>query len=446
MILTGLMIPAIAQQYNMPTVFHNQWERIQYQCTHPEQLVRGDCSLNVTDFTQKLDSVVGSDDFDRTRWKNIYTYSENGKVETSYVWENEGWRPTFMTETAREEDHDLVMINRWRNETWEIYQRVRYQYRITDSGRLLEEVITEAPENTEWVGVNYTVNEYDDQDRLVVNTYYNGLNGLGDWRPYTKTERVFNEEGQLASRLIYNSRNGSWRETQRDTMFFDENHTCVEMLTYTKGGWGPGANEWRESRRYEFTYTDDGRVASETLYSNGWFGTEMSLDNKVDYTYDAQGNLQMKTVSVFNEMDWLVRDVFENTFDASVNANGVLGLAEIWNSMLESGLSTTLELGMPLFSGWRSCSVAASDLDTQFTLYCSGFESVGEQHPSTHLKAYSQNGHLIVESEIPANVTVYDVTGRLVAAKPQVTISTFELAPGLYLVKVGNDVAKAIVR
>lgn len=446
MILMGLMVPAIAQQYNTPTVFHNQWEQLQYQWAHPEQLaMMQDRSLNANGFTQKLDSVVGSDDFDRTRWKNTYTYSETGKVETSYQWENESWQPTFLTETTREEDHDLVMISRWRNEAWELYQRVRYQYRITESGRLLEEVIADAPENTEWVGVSYTVNEYDDQDRLVVNTYYNGLNGVGDWRPYSKTERTYNEEGQLASRLLYNSRNGSWRETQKDTLFYDEHQRCVEMLTYRKGGWGPGANAWRESEKYEFAYTDEGKVASEILYSAGWFGTEMSLTNKVDYTYDAQGNVAMKTVSVFNEVDWVVRDVFENTFDASVNANEVLGLAERWTAMLDSGLRSALEQEMPLCSGWRNCSVAASNLDTQFTLYCSGFEAVGEQQQAP-LKAYAEQGCLLVETPNPVTVFVYDLTGRVVASQPMTTSCSFRLSPGLYLVKGGNQVTKVIVR
>ena len=90
--------------------------------------------------------------------------------------------------------------------------------------------------------------------------------------------------------------------------------------------------------------------------------------------------------------------------------------------------------------------MAASNLDTQFTLYCSGFESVGEQYPSMHLKAYSENGHLGVESQVPADVTVYDLTGRLVATNHQVTLCTFNLVPGLYLVKAGNEVVKAIVR
>lgn len=446
MILMGLMIPAIAQQYNTPTVFHNQWERMQYQCTHPELLpMQVNGSRSVTDFTQKLDSVVGSDDFDRIRWKDVYTYSEGGKVEIAYTWEEQLWQPSLKTETTVEDDDELALVSRWRNEAWEPYQRVRYQYLDTPSGRLLEEVLTEASEDTAWVGVNYTVYEYDDQGRILCYTYYNGLNGLGEWRPYNKREYTYNEDGQLVFRLLYNSRNGDWRESQKDTLFYDENQRCVEMMSYRKGGWGPGANQWMESEKYEITYTADGQVESETNYTAGWFSSEMTMEGKTGYTFDAQGNLLMKTMSVFNEEDWVVRDVYENIFNPSVNANEVLGMTELWVANLDNGMGYVLGQDMPLINGWKSCSIASSYLDTQFALYCSGFQSVGEQQV-TALKAWADQGRLTVVSPHPVEISVFDLTGRLVVSRSNETSGTFDLKPGLYLVRGGNEVVKVMVR
>lgn len=446
MILLGLMIPAIAQQYNTPKVFHNQWERMQYQCAHPEQIpTMVDLSRSEADYTMKLDSTIGSNDFDRTRWKNLYTYSENSQVETYYVFENAAWQPDLLTETTFGEDADLSLVSRWRNEAWEPYQRVRYQYLDTPSGRLLEEVLTEASEDTAWVGINYTVYEYDDQGRILSYTYYNGLNALGEWRPYNKREYTYNEEGLLVFRLLYNSRNGDWRESQKDTLYYDANQRCVEMMSYRKGGWGPGANQWMESEKYEITYTADGQLESETYYAAGWFGTGMTLEGKIDYTFDAKGNLLAKTMSVFNEEDWVVRDVYENVFDASVQANQVRGLAEEWATILECGMGNVLGLDMPLFSGWKSCSIASSSLDTQFTHYCSGFQSVGEQQV-TALKAWADQGRLTVVSPHPVEIAVFDLTGRLVASRSNETSGTFDLKPGLYLVRGGNEVVKVMVR
>ncbi|MBP5574036.1 MAG: T9SS type A sorting domain-containing protein [Bacteroidales bacterium] len=446
MILVGLMVPAIAQQYNTPTVFHNQWERMQYQFAHPELLsIQGTAPLDRGDYVQKLDSVIGADDFDRTRWKNLYTYSEGGKVETSYLWEAGEWQPDLMTETTWEDDHDLVLVSRWRNEAWEPYQRVRYQYRNTESGRLLETVLTEAPEANEWVEVNYTVYEYNEQGQQLLYAYYNGKDVSGEWLPSIKSERVYGDEGQVVCRITYNGRNGSWRETQKDSLFYDDNQHCVELMVYRKGGWGPGANQWRPSERFEIAYTDAGQVASETCYSAGWMGSELNLDNKTQYYYDARGNAQKKTVSIFNEVDWVVRDVYENVFDASVNANEVLGLSERWSSLMQSGMTFVLEGELPLYSGWRSCSIASSYLDTQYTLYCSGFQTVGEQ-PVTALKAWGDQGRLIVTSPTAIEVAVYDLTGRRVALRSNVTACEFNLIPGLYLVRGGGEVVKVMVR
>ena len=44
-------------------------------------------------YTQKLDSVVGSDDFDWSRWKKVFTYNVEDAViqDDTYSWENGVW-------------------------------------------------------------------------------------------------------------------------------------------------------------------------------------------------------------------------------------------------------------------------------------------------------------------------------------------------------------------
>jgi hypothetical protein len=50
---------------------------------------------------------------------------------------------------------------------------------------------------------------------------------------------------------------------------------------------------------------------------------------------------------------------------------------------------------MPLRNLWKSCTIVSSSLDTEFTLYCSGFEGV-EEAQVLPLKAYCNEGRLVV--------------------------------------------------
>ena len=170
----------------------------------------------------------------------------------------------------------------------------------------------------------------------------------------------------------------------------------------------------------------------------------MGLDSKWEYEYDANGNLLRKTGSVYNEEDWIVRDVYENRFDASVEASKVLGLESFWESVVDEGMGYTLGDAMPLASQWLSCSITTTGRDTEFTLYCSGFEGV-EEEQARSLKAWANQGRLTVTCEEFADITVFDLLGRRVAFEAQAQRCEFSLTPGLYVVSNGSARVKVIV-
>ena len=406
-----LMVVSFGMEAQQPLFFHNQLEKLAYQMEHPSYPCSAMVQSRSDDYPQKLDSVVGSNNFGWTNWKDIYAYQGDTIIEFSYQWEDQKWIPAGKTESSAGQ----ATTYRWAEEDWEPYIKTTY--------------------------------EYDEEGRLILNMYYNGVDTLGEWRAVSKNEYFYDENGLLDTCLYSTIRNGNWRESERIIYSYNEQQQCIGLLFQMKGGWGPFANNWMDSYRYGFEY-ENGELVAELYYvASGWFGGgEMTLDSKNEYEFDTRGNMLRKTGSVFNETDWVVRDVYENRFDNSVDAATVKGLSLVWESMLNSGMGLATGEIFPLASQWLSCSVVSSNLDTEFTLYCSRLAEVNEQLEEENFKAYAYDGHLVVESMKPADVTVYDLLGRKVTQRAQASQCEFNLTSGLYVVCVGDARVKVIVK
>ena len=370
-------------------------------------------------FTMKLDSVVGSDDFGWSQWKRIFTYYNNGSdvQDDLYRWEDGKWKLAGEVDTG----YDTV-----------------YCQQIQDN------VVLKVGESGSLERVSRTVWEYDDLNRLTRATTY--LFGRNSWIEDSKYEYVYNEEGLLDTCFYSFIKNGDWFASRRTIYTYDENQLCVGLLTEQRGdGWGPMVNTWRISNRYEFEY-ENGELLAELLYTPiSWFGQDVALDSKWEYEFDANGNMLRKTGSIYNEEDWIVRDEYQNRYDASIDASNVMGLIPFWLSMGDSGMNYATGAALPLHNLWLSCSITSSEKDTQFQLYCSGFAAVDEAD-DIHFNAYSSNGKLVVEQVDPSDITVYDLLGRQVASEQQVTRCEIGLRPGLYIVSNGLARVKVMVK
>lgn len=441
----------VKAQQQSPLFFHNHLEYMNYRMEHPEKAPLKATETFRNHYTQKLDSIIGSDNFDWTRWKNVYTYVENPNafdsvmmVEVNYEWHNETWEPTLKTEIVRhqtETDNDMQSYYRWTDNDWEPFQRVVSCYSPCGDEYLLDSVITMSFTDGLWDSTALSTYEYNENCQLVLNMNYNGKKVDGDWRPSTRNVYTYEDNGALSTRVYSTMRNGNWSESQRDSYSYDDQNHCTSMLTQRKGSWGGG---WMNDRKYVFEYEGD-NLAAEMLYLGGWFSSEMTLDSKAEYFFDDNGNEERKIASVFNEMDWIERDVYLNHFDLSMRADEVLGLTSVWESTLGKGMGFVLDMEMPLVNKWLSCSIVSTNLDTDFTLYCSGFAGV-EEYQKAGLKVSSDKGLLTVENVEPRDVTVYDLWGRMVASQKEVIRCEFQLNAGLYVVGNGTSFVKAIVK
>ncbi|MBR6878666.1 MAG: T9SS type A sorting domain-containing protein [Bacteroidales bacterium] len=458
MVLASTLM-VVGQEKQNPRVFRNQSEFVQYQLDHPDQVTvnANNGWRAITGYLQKLDSVIGADDFDWTRWKNEYTYatyigendeqlySDQLRTETSYLWNDNAWELNVKTESLRDGADLQTVISKWDGESWTYQSRVTYHYDVSNSESLLSSMVSERYVDSAWVLNTKSSYEYDSVNQLSLNqNFVYDEEVEGGWRANNKYTYRYDEQGALQTKLYSTIRNGNWRDSSFDTLMYDENHQCVEMLTRTKGGYGPGANQWRDASKYEFTY-NDGQLESEIYYTASWFSSEMSLNHRTDYQFDERGNLLLKTASIFNGQDWVVRDTYENAVDLSVEAASILGLMPLWESTVSHGMGYVLGPSVAMNNQWRSCAIVSTNLDTQFDLYYSGFAAVEEIRPNT-LKAFASGGRLVVESLSPADVVVYDMVGRVVASKSNALRHEFSLKPGLYFVSNGDSVVKAVVQ
>ena len=439
-----------AQQPQSPLFFHNHLEYTLYRVEHPEAFLQQPAaSRQINTYHQKLDSVVGSDSFDWERWKNVYVYNyegtepnDNKMEEINYEWDGQAWQPTL--KSVIDKTADTLRYYQWTDGVWAPYYNVISRYVTCDESRLLDTVTTVVFFNETWVNLRCTTYEYDELCRPVAVITWT-QNDDGEWAGDSKYTYEYDSLGALATSVFYSTRNGEWRESQKQIYTYDELRQCVSMLVQFKGGWGPNGNNWMTAYRYDFEY-QDGELVAEYYYAPvGWFGSEMAMDSKSEYEFDANGNEVLKTASVFNEEDWIVRDTYENTFDLTVNAEDVMGMVSVWESTLGQGMGFVIDKVMPLSNQWLSCSIVSNALDTEFRLYYSGFADV-EECQDHGFSVTPREGAVRVESVETTDITVYDPLGRVVASKAQTQQCEFNLKPGFYLIGNGTRVVKTVVR
>ena len=411
-------------------------EKCLYEAEHPESLGNPNKSHRfVSDFTARLDSVIGSDDFDWTQWKSVYTYTDQGLWDTEIysLLENNQWQPSDKSEFDYDENGNCTqeLHLKWVNEDWIPYYNQNSYYGATG---LIDSIVTSRFDSV-WRNETKRAYTYDGQRINELMIYQS--NGV-QWDENSKYEYAYNDEGQLTTQIYSTIRNGQWRVNSKDSLCYENGH-CTEMLNYIRMMWG--GNGWMLRGKTGFEYDGD-RISSQTSYSAGWFGGDMTFNGKTEFFYDSEGELVSKTTSIYNESEWIVRDDYSNHFDTEKKAAEMMGCEAYWD--LNSWyFQSDLGEALPLTYRWLDAKVVSSQIDTQFILYYSDMLSIEEN--TSGLKVYTADGNLIVESPTPTNFVVYDLLGHRVAERCQATNCHFSLKSGLYMVKAGSSTVKVVL-
>ena len=425
-----------AQQKGNPMFFRNTLEKCLYEAEHPESIGNPNKAHRfASDFTARLDSVVGSNDFDWTQWKSVYTYNEEGlwNTEIYSLLENNQWQPNDKTEFSYDENGNLTreLHFRWDDEGWVPYYNLQNYFGATG---LTDSVITSRFDSV-WRNESRRVYTYEGENikQLLISRFNNE-----QWENNSKYEYVYNSDGQMTSETYSTIRNGQWRLSSKDSLRY-ENGQCTELLIYTRSMWG--GNNWMLRGKTTFEYDGD-RISQQTSYSAGWGGGDMSFDGKTEFHYDLDGQLVSKTTSIYNESEWIVRDEYTNRFDTEKKAVEMMGGQAYWdlNSLY---FQSDLGEALPITYRWLDAKVVSSMADTQFTLYYSDMQDIEEN--LNGIKVYAIDGVLTMESLTPTNFVVYDLLGHSIARKSKTTNCHISLNPGLYVVKAGSNTFKVVL-
>lgn len=441
LIFTALMIcvafSATAQHRRMPKYFRNTSERRHYEARRPGRFVNQDTDFRfAASFDARLDSVIGANDFDWTKWKNTYTYNENGQwaSETTCELQDNTWIPTQKGEFAYNESGKSVqeIYFRQADGEWQRNYKVETYYNADNQ---IDSVVNSNWSEDAWVGASKSEYTYANGNLALLMSY---RNSDGAWTESSKYEYTYNNENQLVFRLYSTIRNGSWRESSRDTLCYENGLLATFSEQVRTMGWG--GSSWRDSYRYEYAY-ENGLLTGETYYSTGMGGTPISLKSKSDYAYDANGNLTGKTTSIFNETDWIVRDEYKNTFDPQHQASTMMGAESLWQNF--TYFQNVLGEKMPIHNRWLSSDIMSANVDTHFQIFYSDMAGVAENQSDASIIV--SGNEVSIAAENPAGIAVYDVSGRMIAQKHDSNF-TINLKSGLYIIKIGEKASKVVIK
>lgn len=132
--------------------------------------------------------------------------------------------------------------------------------------------------NRDWDYVSKTKSEYDTKKNLTLDERYEWQNGA--WVGTLKKEYAYNAQGQQTMFAYYawDDAKKAFVGTQKEETELDAEGRTVLHATYT---WG--TTDWKGKAKNEYTYTDDGLVATDI--ASKWSSNKWVYSTKTENTY-----------------------------------------------------------------------------------------------------------------------------------------------------------------
>ncbi|MBO4560590.1 MAG: hypothetical protein J5705_01320 [Bacteroidaceae bacterium] len=371
-------------------------------------------------YSSWYDSWVGDE-------KAEYAYDERGKVimEAYYNWDrgDSAWVGSYKYEEAYNAQGQEVLSASylWDKERQDWYGRYnRYEYAYDDNGnQTMYARYYWDDENWRWKGSSKSEYEYDADGSNIMSTYYNDTDSLGNWIGSSKSSYYYKDNVRYSEDYQWDYDRQDWRGNYKSEYSYSDTLYMSTTYEWDETGWC-----WRGESKSEQRYLDNGY--EYTYYE--WNAT----DGRWDYT--------TKELTEFMDTDNEQKSVFTSSAWDPKSASWVYDSrktsSQVWlsNGNLDYQLMT-----MESYSG----SAWTEDVSIRATYVYSTV---------TPVKAVK-----IVRKDIKVSdgmITVNAAPGAVIsvatAAGAHVTSGTGSLsvsvAPGIYLINVGGNTTKVIVR
>lgn len=422
-------------------------------------------------FTESLDSIVYKNEWNNYSESYEYDWNGNNLVKTTYAeWgddrlisaydngllqtiehhsrESYGteWEHTATEIYTYDENDNLILFeyNAFNFGEWGITDRYEYDY--DEQGRLTfyqtwwfdfwGEVPQLLPGSRE---------EYSYEGNVVTIDIYGYSMEDDDWYPTGRDVSTYNEDGDCSEdlQMSWDEATQDWKNEAKNVHGYDaEGH--VTSITYSN--WEEG--EWVVTSQTVVEY-ENGRIVSTTtsdIYQTG----ELTPYLHDEYEYDEAGNRSVVNNFYYEEGEMLQSCFNECIYDLTANSDEIMGCKDVWDGVLSGYFTNAADpvTGIQMANKWTQFNRFEyyDSSSTTIDVYYSATTGVNENGEEIRVQVAGLDGKVSIKSDEPVDVNIYDMAGRNVANRNQVSEGEINLTAGIYVVKAGDAAIKVVVR
>jgi YD repeat-containing protein len=221
-------------------------------------------------FTLKLDSVTGNE----ARFLYEYDSRLNCTKEMRYYPTNTSWYLEQSFENTYDEQNRLISVTHYDG-----IQTNKTEYTYNEQSLIVEAISTYLSGNTWELNTKHT-NEYDEAGNLIL---YIGYNYFDGWIEAAK--RVYEyENGLLQNEVYYDFVEDHWQPHYMTDYYYNAQGLCAQVISSIWEG------EWYLVYKTEYAYNEQGSCI-EMAYYNRTSNDEWSSDGRYVFEYDTAGHL-----------------------------------------------------------------------------------------------------------------------------------------------------------
>lgn len=193
---------------------------------------------------------------------------------------------------------------------------------------------------------------------------------------------------------------------------------------------------------------EDGLLVATTssdIYQTG----ELTPYLHDEYEYDAAGNRNVVKNFYYENGELIESSINECEYDITIDSDEIMGCQAAWNSIASGFFTCAADpIGTQINNKWTKLSrhELTDDLYTIVDTYYSAASGVNEDGEEVRIHVAGLDGRLFVRCDEPSELSVFDVSGRVVAIRSNVSECEISLNAGMYIVKAGKAAVKVVVR
>ena len=386
--------------------------------------------------------VIYTESYYWASWYDYETYTEQegwlGDNMAEFAYNDKGER--VMTATYYWDRYDSLWVGNSKNESDydEFDHQILYGSYYWDN------------ENREWIGSDRYINEYDSIGNQILSISYSWDDILKDWVAESKNEYGYDENGNQIMNAYYSTDpEGDWIGSDKYISYTKDNVYYRESYE-----WDYDRKDWYGTYKSEYEDSDDYYMSAsyEWDYNNWcWVGSEKRVET---YTANGQETIVYQWDSASETWVASSKEVEEMT--ATASSTKFVHTVSLWNAATSGWVFTSRETEEEVYKSDDNMDYSLMEMDIYNPLTSAWVQSysikqvyvykslTGVEAIPAELNIRVDDGLIIVNADADSAISIASVSGAQVAGgKGSVEAS---VAPGIYLISVGDKTVKVVVR